>query len=467
MADQISIPSLVQSIKLADNTKNPRLALKLWLDDYDSDKGYPLSIRNISEFRLRESMFLNLPIGQFTYVDDGTAKSANTFYDGRLLYVGFEYASSDDNVNEKNISKGRYRIVGSKIQNRGQNSVIYVITFIYDALALVNSVPKFPESSDDCYCQSTEAMKMVCASCGLPFTTNVDTTDQMAWFNPSMNARRFIQFIVNHSFINETDFGMFWVNKSGDAFFYGIRADLQNGIPFYFDNNVNKNLRDKKKHLIFTDVFAKDTENLSDDELKSKYENRMYILFDEDQRNDDGWVSDFYGNSVQVGVYDPMGRTALYKSDDMTFDWAHMTHKITGKTIQPGTPSTDTTNRNRVREQMFAGYSSVDFTHAAWDFAPVQNSIMRSEFFDNRHTIKINTGKQLKNFGDQELRIGDVLDIDFSMYEKDLTIDNGDYIVHSIDWRFQHGSDLFLVIRVASDSLHPTENETPTQNQKK
>jgi hypothetical protein len=57
---------------------------------------------------------------------------------------------------------------------------------------------------------------------------------------------------------------------------------------------------------------------------------------------------------------------------------------------------------------------------------------MRSEFFDNRHTIKINTGKQLRRFGDQELRIGDILYIDFDTKERDLSVDNGKYIVHSI-----------------------------------
>jgi hypothetical protein len=79
----------------------------------------------------------------------------------------------------------------------------------------------------------------------------------------------------------------------------------------------------------------------------------------------------------------------------------------------------------------------------------------------------INSGKQLNCFGDQDLRIGDILNIDFSSPERETTIDNGKFIVHSIDWRFKRGSDLVLFVRVASDSLHPTENETPSQDLKK
>ena len=456
MADQISIPKLVQKSKLYDDGMNPRLSLKLWLDDYDSDKGTQISISNIAEFVLRESMFLKLPFGTFTYVDDGTAKLYNEFYNGRTLYVWFEYSSSDDS-SDKNISSGRYRILGTKMVATGRGSIMYLVTFVCDAMALLNSVPKFPDNSSEYPCTSVEALRSVCSYCGVPLSSNVETTDQMSWFNPSMPAHRFVQYIVNHSYLGDDDFGMFWVDKCGNAHFNGIRATLESETSYYFDSDVNNSLQSTLKRVIYSDVFSTDSQELSEAELKSKYENRLYILMTEDQRNDEGWVSDFYGNSVEVGTYDPMGRSALYKSEDMKMDWAHMTHKITGKQILNGVPSTDVTDRERVRKSNFAGYASVDFAHAAWDFAPEQNSIMRSEFFDNRHTIKINTGKQLRRFGDQELRIGDILYIDFDTKERDLSVDNGKYIVHSIEWRFKRGSDLYQFIRVASDSLHPTD----------
>ena len=465
MASQISIPKLIQSIKMSDQSENPRLSLKLWLDDYDSDRGTPVSIYNIVEFELRESMFLNLPVGQFTYTDDGTSKNTNRFSNGRILYIGFEYMSSDENASSRNISKGRYRIVGTKMQLSSQSMVNYVVTFVYDALGFVNSIPRYPNGSSDIPSQSTDVLRSVCASCGLSFVTNVETTDQMPWFNPSLTADKFIRLVVNHSHINEHDFGMFWINKNGTGMFYGIRAAIENNSPYFF--NVNSNLQDRSKHLIFSDVFMSDTQKHSEAELLSKYQNKMYILMSEDQRNDDGWVSDFYGNSVEVSLYDPMLRSLQLNRDSIRSDWAHLTHKISGETILSGTPSTDVTDRERVRTQHFNGYASVDGTHSAWETAPVRNSIMRSEFFDNRHTIIINTGKQLNRFGEQELRIGDVLDIDFSSPDRDSTIDNGKYIVHSIDWCFKKGSDLYLFLRVASDSLHPTENENPGQSSKK
>ena len=257
MADQISIPKLIQEVKFSDQAKNPRLSLKIWLDDYDSDKGYPVSIQNIQQFELRESMFLNLPIGQFSYFDDGTSKHTNRFYDGRLLYIGFEYVSSDPNVKEKNISKGRYRIVGTKMQLSTASMVTYQVTFVYDALGFVNSIPKFPQNSSEYTSQSIDALRSVCSSCGLKFYTNVDTADQMAWFNPNMTAEKFVRYVVNHSFISEKDAGMFWINKNGEAAFYGIRADLEDGIPFFFDTDVNNNLQEKKKNVILLMLFGR------------------------------------------------------------------------------------------------------------------------------------------------------------------------------------------------------------------
>lgn len=467
MADQISIPKLVQSIKGSDNSQNPRLALKLWLDDYDSEHGYPVSIFNIVEFELRESMFLKLPVGQFTYTDDGTSRETNRFYNGRLLYVGFEYQSSDENASERNISKGRYRILGTKIQQSGASMVSYVVTFVCDCLAYVNSVPRYPTSQNDLQSQSVDALRSVCSSCGIPFSTNVDTSDQMPWFNPSLPAHRFVQYVVNHSYISDRDFGMFWISKNGEAKFYGVRAALEDGTPFYFSSDVNKSLQDKTKHVIFTDVFATDTQRMTEDELLAKYGEKMYILFNEDQRNDDGWVSDFFGNSVEVGVYDPSLRSASFDSDEVAVDYARVTRKITAEQMTGGTPSTDVNDRYRVRSNTFAGYASVDFTHPAWEFSPHHNAVNRSTFFDNRHTLLINTGKQLNRFGDQEICIGDVLDVDFSSPDRLSTVDNGRFVVHSIDWCFKKGSDLVLFVRVASDSLHPTESENPTQTLKK
>jgi hypothetical protein len=443
---------------MSDDSQNPRLAVKLWLDEYDSERGTALSIFNVQEFELRESMFLKLPFGQLTYSDDGTSKNSNRFYNGRLLYIGFEYASSSDNPSAKNISLGRYRILGAKIQTSSSGMTNYVVTFVYDALGLVNSVPRFPRSSADYPCLSTDVMRSVCSDIGLRFSTNVDTSDQMAWFNPSMTAEKFLRFVIDHSVIDKRDFGMFWVSKNGEARFNGIRAILESGIPFYFDNDVNKSLQDSTKHVIFSDVFSVDSQKMSEDELLSKYKDKMYILMSEDQRNSDGWVSDFYGNSSEISVYDPIGRSLLLEYDDLKIDWAHISHKITVKTIQSGMPSTDVTDREIVRENKFNGYASVEFTHADWDFAPTYNSNMRSVFFDNRHTILINTGKQLNCFLDQEIRIGDVLEIDFSSPDRQSVIDNGKHIVHSIDWCFKKGSDLVLFVRVASDSVHPNED---------
>jgi hypothetical protein len=39
-------------------------------------------------------------------------------------------------------------------------------------------------------------------------------------------------------------------------------------------------------------------------------------------------------------------------------------------------------------------------------------------------------------------------------------VDNGKYIIHTIDWFFQKGSDLYMQLRVSSDSLHPASEDT-------
>ena len=456
MSDQVSIAKLISSIKSADSTKNSRLAIRLWLDESDTETGWPVAISNVAEFRLRESMFLKLPFGQFRYIDDGTSREDNVFYNGRTLYIGFEYSPSDQSLTEKNLSLGRYRIVGVKAQNNSKEVVEYLVTFIYDALGLVNSVPKFPQNRYDEDILSTDVMSSVCSSCGLRFSTNVETSDAMRWFNPSMNAYDFLKHVISHSYISEDDFGMFWVGKDGQAKFCGMRASIDNGTSFFFSDNVKNSLQDRTKHLIFSDLFMRDTERLSESDLENKYSTSTYILMTADQRNSDGWVSDFFGNSQEIVTIDLRAdRDAVNSNENRVGDL--LTTTISPMKINGGFSATDFIDSERVRSTSFTGYSSIDFTHAKWETAPFFNKLMRSVFFDNRHTILMNANKQLPLFGDQDLRIGDVLDIDFSSPRSDSVIDNGKYIVHTIDWRFQKGSDLYIELRVTSDSIHPTQ----------
>lgn len=463
MADQTSLAKIVSETKKLDMSMNSRLSMKLWLDDYDSEKGWPIEKKNILDFQLRESMFLKLPCGYFMYADDGMSRNLDRFSAGRLLYIGFEYTQSDENVEEKNISVGRYRIQSVVIKNRGKGSAEYAVKFIYDGLGLVNSIPKVPDAVVG-NAPSTDILADTCAQIGLEFKTTVDTSDNQQWFNPGMTACDFVTYVVAHSFINEKDFGMFWVSKNGEANFAGVRNSFENGIPFFFKTDVNENLRDKKKHVQYSDVVQVDLKNMDEDQLKEKYENRCWILFNEDQRNSDGWMSNWFGNSRDVGSYDPTLSTLLFMPFDTNFDGAYMNRTLTYQQVTGGVTPSDSTNRSRIGSREFAGYTNPDL-HPAWDYAPAHNKLMRMEFFSNRHTLTLNTGKQLKCFGDQELQIGDILDIDLSNPREgessiDSMVDNGKYIIHTIDWFFQKGSDLYMQLRISSDSLHPASEDT-------
>lgn len=469
MADQTSIAKLISETKKLDMSMNSRISIKLWLDDYDSDKGWPIEIKNILDFQLRESMFLKLPCGYFMYADDGMSRNLDRFSAGRLLFVGFEYAQSEGESNEKNISVGRYRIQSVVIKNRGKGAVEYAVKFIYDGLGLVNSIPKVPDMLKG-ESPSTDVLADVCAQVGLVFKTSVDTSDSQRWFNPGMTACDFVNYVVAHSFISDKDFGMFWISKNGEANYAGVRNSFENGIPFFFHTDVNENLRDKAKHVQLSDVIQTDLKNMTDKELKDKYENRCWILFNEDQRNSDDWISNWFGNSREEGSYDPTLSTITYKPLDITFDGAYMKRKLTYQQVTGGVSPSDSTDREVIGSRHFAGYSNPNL-HPAWDYAPVHNKLMRMEFFSNRHTLTLNTGKQLKCFGDQELKIGDILDVDLSNPREgenaiDSMIDNGKYIIHTIDWFFQKETDLYLQLRISSDSLHPAASDKGTKDEK-
>jgi len=453
MADQRSIGQLISEVKSSSFAMTPRVSMKLWLDEYDTDKGWPIELSSVAMFRLRESMFLKLPIGIMEYVDDGTSRESDRFNAGRLLYIGFEYKSMDEQSDEKSISVGRYRIVGSKQLSSSNGAVTYSVTFIYDAAGMIDSIPVFPDAvTGDTL--STDALRAVCEQIGIDFSADVDTSDLMAWMNPGLTASDFVSMVVAHSFVSEKDFGMFWISKDGRGRFAAMKNSIEDGIPFFFDTDEVRELRDKVKRVIFSDVFQKDLERLTEKQLIEKYGNRCWILMQTDQRNSDGWAADFFGNSEEVAVCDPMLSSLRYGSDDLKIDWSHLTHKITYKQMIPGHSATDSSDREVTRRRTFSGFSRLDL-HGAWDFAPVQNSIMRSTFFSNRHTILINTGKQLPVFGTQELKIGDVLEFDFSSPDTPSIVDNGKYMLHTIDWIFQKGSDLYLQLRVSSDAVHP------------
>lgn len=459
MADQQSSAKLIQRAKEANLSMNARMNMAIWLDEYGKDRALSVELTNIDTFILRESMFLNLPIGEFTYNDSGASSDTNRFYSGRILYIGFEYTQSDE-ATKKNISKGRYRIIGTRIRKTGGGGVQYKVTFIYDALKLFNSIPEYPEYAKNA--KSIEVLTDVSTFLGLNFSYDIETADDQLWFNPSMKSLDFIRFVVNHSFINENDFGMFWVDKNGNSKFYGMKNNMKNGIPFYFEGAGSK-LKEKNKHVIFNDVFMYDLEKLTDDEVKAKYLNKCYLLAISDQRNNASWVKEFYGDTVDAAVYDPYLKTLFYPSADISTDWAHLTHTISPKQISDGSPAIDGSTDMHTRKTEFKGYTNPDLAQS-WDLAPVHNEILRNQFFANRHTLLFNCGKQFPCFGDQDLKIGDILDLDFSRPEEESIIDNGNAVVFGINWMFKKGGDLMMEVRVATDAIHPIEGERLAKN---
>lgn len=453
MADQSSIGNILSNLKRFNSTLNPRLSLKIWFDDKDEDKGIPLPIKNIGTFHLRESMFLKLPVGNFTYTDDGTLKNSNVLRSGRIMYIGFEYKSMATDSDVSNISIGRYRIENVKIINNAKQNISYSISFIYDALKYINTIPRFPEA--DGACLSTDAMAEVCRASGIEFSTGVDTSDLMSWFNPSMRTCDFISLLVNHSYISDSDFGMFWINKNGEGRFDGMRNILENGVPYFFKDDRDKKTGYTSKHLIFNDIFNKDLTEMTSDELSLKYGNSCWILFYGDQRNNDSWENMLFGNSVEVNMYDTYQKTKEYPGEDIVEDGYSVTHTVTAKPIQSGLSANDSTMLHEVQNTVTKGYVNPDLENF-WDLAPDQNRVMRSQFFANRHTITLNTGKQLDCFAQQDLKIGDPIEIDFTRpFDKVQSPDNGRYIIHTIDWYFQKDTDLEVQLRVASDVVHP------------
>lgn len=456
MPDQISVSQAISESKLTDTSKNSRIQLKLWLDDYDTSSGLAIPIANIIDFRLRESVFLKLPYGQFQYVDDGSAADESVFNPGRIIYIGFEYATlSQSSKSKKSISKGRYVINGVKVRKDNSQTVTYTVTFIYDAVKLLNSIIRYPRALTPRKC-SVDVIREVGTEIGLSVSTNCETKDWMNWINPNMKTYDFIQYVLKHSYVSDSDFLIFWVSKNGDAKANSVREMFTNGLSHFFDNNDNKTLQDRSKHLIFSDVYMEDLQNLTQQEAEHKYRSSCYILMNSAQKNNDSWITDERGNTVEVTFYDPSLLTVVDRlGDDMTLDGFKVTQKVTYSQINRGTPAVDNSSLETVRESKFNGFISLD-THANWETAPTRNEIMMSEFFANRQTITINTGKQLATFQEQELRIGDILDIDFSRPGPDgfSTADNGKYLLHTIDWIFKNGSDLFVQLRVAADATH-------------
>ncbi len=453
MADQSSMGKILSNLKRFNTTLNHRLSLKVWFDDKDEDKGIPLPIKNIGTFHLRESMFLKLPVGNFTYTDDGTFKNSNVLRPGRIMYIGFEYKAMATDSNKSNISVGRFRIENVKIINNAKQNIAYSISFIYDALKFLNSIPRFPNG--DGAAMSTDAMSEVCADAGIDFSTGVDTSDLMYWFNPSMRTCDFVTLLVNHSYISDSDFGMFWINKNGEGKFDGMKNRIENGVPYFFKDEKDKNKGFTSKHLIFNDTFNKDATEMSNEDLKLKYGNACWILFYGDQRNNDSWENMLFGNSVEVNMYDPYLKTIEYPGEDMTLDGYSVTHTVTAKPIQSGQSANDSTMSHDVQNHVTKGYVNPDL-HNFWDIAPEQNKVMRSQFFANRHTITLNTGKQLDCFAQQDLKIGDPIEIDFTRpFDKVTSPDSGKYIIHTIDWYFEKDTDLEIQLRVASDVVHP------------
>ena len=159
----------------------------------------------------------------------------------------------------------------------GKGQVEYLITFIYDALQLFTHYPKIQSQTGTQ--RSTEVMSEIAAQTGIEgVSTDVDTDDEQYWFNPGMKAYDYLKYVIAHSWINEKDFGMFWVGKDGKGRFSGMKENMENGRPYFFETEYNNNLQERVKHLIFSDVYQEDLSSMTVDELKNKYANKSFIF---------------------------------------------------------------------------------------------------------------------------------------------------------------------------------------------
>lgn len=436
--------------------------LELWFDLEDKERAEKIDLSQVESLEMDENFFSVLPKLFLTINDGGTYYNDSVLNIGRKIYVCINVGpkSNDEKEAESRILRFSIERLESSISSTSR-SATYEITCIYDAQAYLNKIVNYPVDAFGLPVTSAETISQVCMGAGLAFSTDTPIlTDVMSYINRTLTAKKFIEKVVNHSWMGDDDAPLFFVDLDGVGNYTSLKT-LCKGQPkhsFINQTRLTELLQQSDHEKVYKEILVPQS---------------MIGYQSSQQINLGAQLNNFGGGARVVNTYDPglLAGVALklhgaeavdIKNADMRagVNQNHLKYEFEARQYMFGTKSNvESAQAMHVTENVHTGLASYD-THMLYDIAPQHNAVIRKAFFQNFWKIIIDTSKQPLYFykNDSVPRLGQKVFVDFTTSEIENQIMTGDYIITRIQHVWSANNAYALAITIVSDGYNENKN---------
>lgn len=442
--------------------------ITIWFDVEEEHKATKLDMTTVERLELDENMFASLPTMKITLTDDGTYFNYRTMKIGRKIFVKLIPAARTDDEKEVEPIVSRMtvkRTIMKVDQNSGKTNLL--IDCCLDAQGMINEIVDYPKEtliSVPIPENSKQTLENVCGSIGIPLASDIEPVDYMSWVNGTLTGRKFIDKIVNHSWVEEDDATVFFVDLAGVGHYTSLKKMVQASDKYSAMSQQNFNVM------------------CSTVEHKELYENYLQpegtiIYQDLKQINLGADVNNVGGGVQKACTYDPIGlndkillatssKTSSPDVENLSLserpDTDYLLYEGNSDNVFLGTESVrEAAQGNKNNRAKQVGLYSTN-THPWYDIAEANNYAVKLGFFQQFWKLTIDINKQPGYFYKIPSlfpRIGKLIEVDFTNGNDKNDVYTGKYLITRVQHVWTTGNSYAIAITVCADGYYSSQQK--------
>ena len=439
----------------------------------DPKDGIIVNVQFIEEITIVEDIFSLLPSIKLLLHDRGTFFNMYNIKNGDVLYVKITPRPHDTGDVDDNEEPDPYIDSQFSIQSvmcypdYETDSVMYEISGVYNAVSFLNEINIYPEEefielNTPNIKTSSEVLKDILEKTSIKYRSEIKTNDNSLWANCNKTRAEFINKVIEHSWIEEYDSPMFYVNKNGEGVYTSIKYLSKKETSMFFENakyylGKSNDIKEEKKSMLFEDIQYL---NASGPILnKNGYKNKAfyYTPYNNKELQDDKF------NTAELDISN-MIKEIIKKDGDIS---NLVDSEIANSKIRDNYRNISFSNEeNYIATVNNKKASYIDNLsrnvnigmyfkehHDFYDVAPIHNELTRRNFFQNFVNMLVDVNKLNKIFNRKRMRIdiGDKVNIDFSSTNNFEKIHSGNYIIAGISHSYRPNYNYIMKITCVTD----------------
>lgn len=439
--------------------------LQVWFGDPKKPaEGETIPVNSIDSFKIRENMFTLLPTMSLKICDRGRFFMSRAICIGDMINirVGPSEATSGADMEVKPFLQASFIVQTVTCSPTASSSFfVYEILCIYAAQPLINEIGTFPKELPFggallyFKSSSSDVIKTMAQEAGLGPSIECSPSDYSYWINASETRGAFIERILDHAWVGEGNAPVAYTDVHGILHYTSVK-------------DICKNVTTTK----FADINGAITNGVDGKDPR--------ILFDQARSlNPGGPILNRGGYGVKYSMYNPWNKDGIWMLDlpqhnglggalgqvvSFAGSWLGLQDRTEGyreQTYKKKKPDLATIYNKQASEMSNitihkdGGMWSKEL-HEFYNIAPKHNEMVRRSFFNNFVNVVVDTSRQSNLYNKEAYRpkLGQVVDVDFTMAKKVDAIHSGKYCVAEIVHRYERSKPYVQQITFVNDGYY-------------